>query len=440
MDWELESISDSFNYFSTHDNRPAEFTSRWVDWYINPWTGPSLTMWDRGHVWTNGSELGIQAHHDPNSNSIFMGCLSSHATFQFPMYMEARVRLSDCVLANNVWMLSSDSEEEIDMMETYPSSRPSQNYFDERMHLSHHVFIRKPFQDYQPRDEEGVFGTWYKEAGRNDWRDEWVRTGVYWKNPTHLEYYINGTLVRTIRSHKHSYLAPNGQLAEHTTTFDAIDKFNFTNGTGLSKPMHIIINMEQQSWRTDLGIIPSGAELTDSNNQNIYLVDWIRVYTGIPTTTTDTVTATSFNTFRGVLLSGDLSDVTASDDGYLQHQPGFTLNSSEAPVWLSFDSVFSNDHPNGLDVAIESSANTPSLTQTTEMFNWNTEQYDQIDERQASFNSDVVISLDASSLASDYVQDGTGAVSTRVGWRQTGFTLLSPWTISVDQVQWTAEY
>ena len=278
MQWELQPISDSFDYQSTFGNRPAGFTSRWTDWFINPWSGPSLTQWDREHVWTNGSELGIQAHHDPNSTSILMGCMSSLETYQYPLFLEARVRLADCTLANNIWMLSSDSTKEIDVMETYPSSRPSSNWLDQRMHLSHHVFIRQPFQDYQPRDEEGVFGTWYRENGRADWRDQWVRMGMYWVDPWHLQYYINGQLVRTIKSSEHSYLDPSGQLVEHTTSFDAIDKFNYTNGTGLSKPMHIIVNMEQQSWLTNLGTTPSASELDDANGQNTFAVDWIRVY------------------------------------------------------------------------------------------------------------------------------------------------------------------
>jgi hypothetical protein len=281
MQWELQPISDSFNYQSTLGNRPAEFSSRWTDWFINPWSGPSLTQWDRAHVRMNGSELAIGAHHDPNSESILMGCLSSLETYQYPLFMEARVRLADCTLANNIWMLSADSTEEIDMMETYPSSRPSANWLDQRMHLSHHVFIRQPFQDYQPRDEEGVFGTWYYENGRADWRDQWVRMGVYWVDPWHLQYYINGRLVRTIKSSEHSYLNPSGQLVQNTTTFNAIDKFNYTNGTGLSKPMHIILNMEQQSWLTNLGTTPSESELDDANRQNTFSVDWIRVYQAV---------------------------------------------------------------------------------------------------------------------------------------------------------------
>jgi len=314
MQWEEQPISDSFNYQSTNGNRPAEFTSRWNDSFINPWSGPSLTQWDRGHVQTNGSQLGIRASHDPNSESIFMGCLSSLETYQYPLFMEARVRLADCTLANNIWMLSSDSTEEIDMLETYPSSRPNSNWLDQRLHLSHHVFIRQPFQDYQPRDEEGVFGTWYYENGRADWRNQWVRMGVYWVDPWHLEYYIDGQLVRTIKSFEHSYLDPSGQLSEHTTSFNAIDKFDFTNGTGLSKPMHIIINMEQQSWLTNLGTIPSQSELDDANGQNTFSVDWIRVYQAVEpsfilgdTNDDGLVNFFDISPFIGLLTSGEYS-------------------------------------------------------------------------------------------------------------------------------------
>ncbi|MEM9410273.1 MAG: dockerin type I domain-containing protein [Planctomycetota bacterium] len=278
MEWQIQPISDSFNYQATYNNRPPEFTNRWTDWFINPWSGPSLTQWDRGHVWMNGDELGIQAHHDPNSNDIFMGCLSSLDTYSYPLYMEARVLLSDCALANNIWMLSADSEEEIDMMETYPTSRSSSNWLDQRMHLSHHVFIRQPFQDYQPRDKEGVFGTWYWESNRSDWRGDWVRMGVYWKDPWHLEYYIDGQWVRTIKSFEHSFKNPSGQVESYQTSFNAIDKYDYTNGTGLSKPMHIIVNMEQQSWLTDLGVIPTDEELNDANGRNIFFIDWLRVY------------------------------------------------------------------------------------------------------------------------------------------------------------------
>ncbi len=276
--WQLQSLSDSFNYTANPTGKPAQFTNKWKDTFINGWLGPSLTEWNPGHVWVSGGVLGIQAHEKAGSNKILMGCMSSKETLRFPVFVEARVRQANCTLANNVWMLSADSTQEIDILETYPTDRPDQKYFDERIHLSHHVFIRSPFQDYQPRDEEGVTGTWYAESGRSTWRGDWIRIGVYWKNPWHLEYYINGRWVRTMNRNSFSYRDANGNTVNETRNFNVIDKFNYTNGTGLNKPQHLIINMEQQSWRTDGGITPTAADLNDANNRNIMGVDWIRVY------------------------------------------------------------------------------------------------------------------------------------------------------------------
>ncbi|MFC3122456.1 beta-agarase [Agaribacter flavus] len=210
--WQLQSISDDFNYSSSYNNRPSQFTTRWKEGFINPWTGPSLTEWNPGHVWSNGDLLAIQAHQKPGSDKILMGSITSKQTVQYPVYVEARVKLSDLTTANNFWMLSADSNEEIDVLETYPSSRPGQEWFDERIHLSHHMLDHSfdPFLDYQPRDEENVFGTWYWESGRSNWRNGFVTIGVYWRDPWHLEYYINGRWVRTLDKYSYSYRNQNG--------------------------------------------------------------------------------------------------------------------------------------------------------------------------------------------------------------------------------------
>lgn len=153
---------------------------------------------------------------------------------------------------------------------------------------------------------------------------------------------------------------------------------------------------------------------------------------------TETVAPSAYTTFRGEYLSGGVADLADSDDSYVKHNPGFTLNNIEAPIWLIFDASLSNDGPASLDFAIEVSANTPGITQTTEAYNWNTSQYEVVDSQSSSFNTDAVISVDLSGSAGDYVEAGTGGVRTRAGWRKTGFTILFPWTICVDQVVWNA--
>lgn len=48
----------------------------------------------------------------------------------------------------------------------------------------------------------------------------------------------------------------------------------------------------------------------------------------------------TFNTFRGILLSGDASSISDSNDTYVVHNPGFTINNTEPPVWLEFFGSF----------------------------------------------------------------------------------------------------
>ncbi|MEL6654019.1 MAG: T9SS type A sorting domain-containing protein, partial [Bacteroidota bacterium] len=119
--------------------------------------------------------------------------------------------------------------------------------------------------DWQPSDE----GSFYND-GSTIWNQNYHRIGVYWRDPWHLEYYVDGQLVRT-RSGK-----------------DQIDPVYFTNATdpgnaamdtrtGLSKPMDIIINAEDQTWRAAQGLTPTDAELANEQN-NTFKVDWIRVY------------------------------------------------------------------------------------------------------------------------------------------------------------------
>ncbi|WP_020208740.1 carbohydrate-binding protein [Gilvimarinus chinensis] len=256
--WQLQSnVSDDFNYSAPANGKSAAFYDRWSEGFINAWQGPGLTDYHNPNSRVENGKLVIQATRKPGTNQVYTGAVHTHDSIQYPVYIETSSKIMDQVLANAVWMLSSDSTEEIDIVEAYGSSRPDQTWFAERMHLAHHVFIRDPFQDYQPKD----MGAWYAD-GRL-WRDQYSRVGVYWRDPWHLEYYIDGELVRTVSG------------------VDMIDPYGYTNGTGLSKPMQIIVDAEDQDWRSDNGIVATNAELADSSKNQFY-VDWIRVYKPVP--------------------------------------------------------------------------------------------------------------------------------------------------------------
>ncbi len=257
--WQLqEDVADDFNYDAPAKNKGWEFAKKWTDFYHNAWTGPGLSVWNRSHVHVADGKLHITASRVPGSDKIYLGCITSKKTVIHPIYIEARAKISNSTLSSDVWLLSPDDTQEIDVLEAYGASWSAkvgkdQSWFAERLHLSHHVFIRDPFQDYQPTDP----GTWYHDG--TVWREDYHRIGVYWRNPWHLEFYVDGNLAR-IASGK-----------------DIIDPKRFTEGSGLSKAMNIIINAEDQTWRSESGLTPTDEEFKNQGDHT-FKVDWIRVY------------------------------------------------------------------------------------------------------------------------------------------------------------------
>lgn len=144
----------------------------------------------------------------------------------------------------------------------------------------------------------------------------------------------------------------------------------------------------------------------------------------------------SLSTIRGIVFDGDIADASASDDSYLIYNPGFTINGTEAPVWVNFDGTLSDPDPTFLYFSIESNAGTPGLTRTIEMMDWETGQYVELDFAPASFNADTVDRVNLSAYKCEFIQEGTGNVRARVGWRQTGFVINFPWEVRIDNVQW----
>ena len=109
----------------------------------------------------------------------------------------------------------------------------------------------------------------------------------------------------------------------------------------------------------------------------------------------------------------------------------------EAPVWLIFDGTLAGT-PSVLSFVVESNAGTPGLTTTTEAFNHVTQQFDVIDVRDETFNTDSVADIDISLGIANYVDSG-GNVQSRIGWRQTGFTINFPWEVRLDQAIWKSD-
>ncbi len=326
MVWEYQDApSDDFNYKFDPTRSRAHFGKdrKWYNFYHNTWNGPGTTYWQHDHVAVDGNDLVLRASRNSNTAKfnqpgVSAGCITGENRVLYPVYVEASVSVANIALASDVWLLSPDDTQEIDIIECYGGGDSGNGFFAEFIHLSHHSFIRVPFTDYQPGDRDSWWGrsdvdTWGEFSWNNGER-QYVRIGVNWVGPKQFEYYIDGEMVRilkdkamaTKRGDKWHYTYPtlsNGQIvrdsggfqktvdfatskefsmemlddANKASTVSAIDPFRYQGGRGFTKEMDIIINIESQSWHVQAGRTPDDDLLKD-DTRNQMKVDWIRVY------------------------------------------------------------------------------------------------------------------------------------------------------------------
>lgn len=234
-----------------------------------------------------------------------------------------------------------------------------------------------------------------------------------------------------------------GNVATATGLIEVFDPFGLAGGTGTidlstSGPLLFDIqNAELSSGGGDINLalslvltfeVAAGVEAIIDGN--LLATGAIPIPVDVPPSVVDV--------FRGVLLSGGLTEITNSDDSFMQLNPGFTISPAEAPVWLLFDGILADDCPTSLSFSIESNVNTPGLEVVTELFNFDTSSFEVLAQEAASFNSDSVLTAFASGDVGRFVEPGTGAIEARVGWYRTSFTIVFPWQVNVDQVSWTA--
>ncbi|KAA1245070.1 family 16 glycosylhydrolase [Aquimarina sp. RZ0] len=279
--WSLvEALSDEFNYDTGVPSQA--FKDKWKLGFVNDFTGPIPTVWtgeqvsieDNGVLVLEARETGVNA-----DRRLLCGMISTWAKSSYPLFQEAKVKISNSQLANAVWMLSSDpgTTEEIDNVEAYgptiraDGQRAEQDYFTDRIHLSHHTFDNQNGVrlDYQPKRQ-----TWMsrkKSEGNcsrdNDvvWSEDFHYFGVKWVSPNRLEYFIDGELVRVV---------------EGLAVDDGIDPQRYTKcGEGLTREMHMLISHAAQDWRYgSVDNFWNSSDIKTGENTKMR-IDWLRVYT-----------------------------------------------------------------------------------------------------------------------------------------------------------------
>lgn len=282
--WKIvNSLSDEFNYPGGKSS--PEYNQKWKPGFVNSYTGPLPTVWTGEQVsfetisGTNRAlVLSAKENGVGNNRTLACGMITSRGKSSYPLFQEAKVKISSSQLANAVWMLSDDpgTTEEIDNLEAYgprllPDGTECANpYFADRIHLSHHTFanIGGERKDYQPKIQ-----TWMsRKKTTNDctrendvvWSEDYHYFGVKWVSPTRLDYFVDGKLVKTV----------NGLRIE-----DGIDPRSYTKcGDGLTREMHMIISQASQVWRYGgAENFWNSSDIKTGDNTKMK-IDWIRVY------------------------------------------------------------------------------------------------------------------------------------------------------------------
>lgn len=367
MTWEIqEKPSDDFNYKFDAQENFAHFGEdrKWYNFYHNSWNGPGTTYWQYDHVAVDGDDLVLRASRNRSTaklgvEGINAGCITGSNRVLYPVYVEASISVANIALASDVWLLSPDDTQEIDIIECYGGGDSGNGFFAEFIHLSHHSFIRAPFTDYQPRDRDSWWGrsdvnTWGEFSWNNGDR-QYVRIGVNWVGPKHFEYYIDGEMVRILKDEAmatkngntwyytyptmtNGVLDTGGDGFQKTTRFatsstfsmkilddankvsnvSVVDPYNFQGGRGFTKELDIIVNVESQDWHVEAGRTPND-ELLKDPTRNQMKVDWLRVYKPVPSTdivaVTDVTMASSLSleigessTLKATVLPANASD------------------------------------------------------------------------------------------------------------------------------------
>lgn len=123
----------------------------------------------------------------------------------------------------------------------------------------------------------------------------------------------------------------------------------------------------------------------------------------------------SYRVWRGVAISGNVNSLFWREDVRLdiESRVPIGVNLPSSGIEVEFTAV--QDNPSVLRAVVEAHSTTTSVRQHVYLFNFRTNVWVKIDDRQAP-NVDTPFTVNVTSGAGDYIQDGTRKVLMRVGY------------------------
>ncbi|MEM7457365.1 MAG: hypothetical protein AAF456_23720 [Planctomycetota bacterium] len=150
--------------------------------------------------------------------------------------------------------------------------------------------------------------------------------------------------------------------------------------------------------------------------------------------TTVPVVPESYAIAQGQYVDGDVADLGQSDNSHLLARKN--PQSVGGSIFVEMTGTAHTLAPTAIDVRFEGSVLARrTVTQTLEVYNFDTDQWEVVDTRNASRTGDIVVDVSLSGDLSRFVQPGTMAVEARVRY-ETAFP-RQLFVARLDQLLWT---
>ena len=140
---------------------------------------------------------------------------------------------------------------------------------------------------------------------------------------------------------------------------------------------------------------------------------------------------------RGVLVSGNMASLNSSDNNRLTYRPGIVFSTALPPVEYEIMATSPTLNPTKLVFAIESSATSPNIHRTVQLYNYDTLQFENMGSV-PSTTSDSVTEYTITSNPGRFVHVN-GEVWARISAKAEGPVFAYPWQFAVDRAVWNIQ-
>jgi hypothetical protein len=142
-----------------------------------------------------------------------------------------------------------------------------------------------------------------------------------------------------------------------------------------------------------------------------------------------------FTVTRGELIGGDLADLFASDDEYVEVDARRPTEIAANSVEVEFTSAVPSEAPATLQFIVETGTGGAPSNVNVAFFNYDSAEWDVLLDRGSS-QSDETITVTVDQNTGRYIQNGTREVKSRVGYSDRGVTFPA-WGGRFDMAGWT---